>query len=88
MWELPGVEGASLAGARARFRRRFRRMERRPAAAVEQPIAGRRLRVEVYRTDPPPRAAGDRWMTPSEIEKAAAPSLTKKIVRRLAARSA
>ena len=88
MWELPGVEGDTLSAVRARFRRRFRTAAARPAAAVEQPIAGRRLRVEVYRTKRPRPSAGDRWMSASEIEKAAAPSLTKKIVRRLAVRSA
>ena len=83
MWELPGVEGDSLADVRAQFRDRFRSAERRPAATVEQPIAGRKVRVEVYRAPRAPRTDGDRWMTAAQVEEAAAPSLTKKIVRRL-----
>jgi hypothetical protein len=83
MWELPGVEADRLAVARARFRRRFPTASPDPAAVVEQPIAGRRVRVEIYRTPGVPPGAGDRWMTVSEIEGSASPSLTKKIVRRI-----
>jgi hypothetical protein len=52
-------------------------------ATVEQPIAGRRVRVEVYRVPRARRGAHDRWMTAAEIEGSASPSLTKKIVRRV-----
>jgi A/G-specific adenine glycosylase len=82
MWELPGEEADRLAEARARFRRRFPTAARRPADVVEQPIAGRRVRVEIYPAPGIPRGARDRWMTLSEIEGSASPSLTKKIVRR------
>jgi len=81
MWELPGVEAESLAKARALFRRRFRGGAASPAAVVEQPIAGRRVRVEVYGVERAAPRRGDRWMTVAEIETGAAPSLTRKIVR-------
>ena len=82
MWELPGEEADRISVARSRFRRVFPRAERRPVATLEQPIAGRRVRVEVYRVSRA-AAAGGRWMTATEIEASAAPSLTKKIVRRI-----
>ena len=82
MWELPGEEAERASLARARFRRAFPRAESRPLATIEQPIAGRRVRVEVYRVPGAP-VAGGRWMTAPEIEASAAPSLTKKIVRRI-----
>jgi A/G-specific adenine glycosylase len=83
MWELPGEEGESLVDARARFRRRFPGTAARPEGAVEQPIAGRRVRVEIYRARAVAPEPGDRWMTAAQIERSATPSLTKKIVRRL-----
>jgi len=86
MWELPGEEGDSLSSARADFRRSFRTATRRPFALVEQPIAGRIVRVEIYRASARERP-GDRWMSPAEIEKSASPSLTKKIVRRISSRA-
>ncbi|HET7453750.1 MAG TPA: NUDIX domain-containing protein, partial [Thermoanaerobaculia bacterium] len=88
MWELPGVESASLAAARAHFRRRFPGAAPTPEPVVVQPIAGRRVHVEVYRSRRAPALPGDRWMTVAEIESGAAPSLTKKIVRGLSERSA
>ena len=81
MWELPGEEADSLAVARARFRRGFPGAASRPREIVEQPSAGRRVRVEVYRARRASAAPGDRWMTAGQIERSAAPSLTKKIVR-------
>jgi len=83
MWELPGTEGSSLSATRARFRKAFRGADSRPVNAVEQPIAGRKLRVEIYRTPKPRPERGDRWMTIEEIERSASPSLTKKIARRI-----
>jgi A/G-specific adenine glycosylase len=83
MWELPGEEADRLGDARKRFRRRFPTASPRPVAVIEQPIAGRRVRVEVYRTPGVPRGARDRWMTASAIEGSASPSLTKKIVRQI-----
>jgi len=82
MWELPGEEADRISVARSRFRRAFPRAERRPLATIEQPIAGRRVRVEVYRVSRAPAADG-RWMSAREIEASASPSLTKKIVRRI-----
>lgn len=81
MWELPGEEAASLAAARALFRKRFPGAESTPEAVVVQPIAGRRVRVEVYTVGAVSVHVGDRWMTAAEIESGAAPALTKKIVR-------
>ncbi len=83
MWELPGEEGESLPAARARFRRRFPGAASRSEGTVEQPIAGRRVRVEIYRAHGVAPEPGDRWMTAPQIERSATPSLTKKIVRRL-----
>jgi len=83
MWELPGEEADRLGDARKRFRRRFPEASPLPAATVEQPIAGRRVRVEIYPAPGAPAGAGDRWMTVSEVEESASPSLTKKIVRRI-----
>jgi A/G-specific adenine glycosylase len=83
MWELPGEEDESLAAARARFRRRFRGAAARPTEIVEQPIAGRRIRVEIYPVRTVTPSAGDRWMTAPQVENSAAPSLTKKIVRKV-----
>jgi hypothetical protein len=83
MWELPGEEADRLGDARKRFRRRFPTASPWPVAVIEQPIAGRRVRVEVYRTPGAPPGARDRWMTASAIEGSASPSLTKKIVRRI-----
>jgi A/G-specific adenine glycosylase len=80
MWELPGAEGKSLSSARAAFRRHFPTAELRPVSVVEQPIAGRRVRVEIYRARETEHR-GDRWMTPAEVERSASPSLTKKIAR-------
>jgi A/G-specific adenine glycosylase len=82
MWELPGVESEVLSQARERFRRRFRPVGA-PLSTVEQPIAGRRVRVEIYSAPAPSRRPGDRWLTPQEIEASASPSLTKKIARRV-----
>jgi len=84
MWELPGEEADRLPIARARFRRRFPQAGARPVATVEQPIAGRRVRVEVYRVAAAPRGESGRWMTPREIAGSASPSLTRKIVARIA----
>ncbi|HWC65218.1 MAG TPA: A/G-specific adenine glycosylase, partial [Thermoanaerobaculia bacterium] len=84
MWELPGVESDVLSRARERFRRRFRPLAA-PFSSVEQPIAGRRVRIEIYAAPAPARRPGDRWLTPAEIEASASPSLTKKIVRRVSA---
>jgi len=81
MWELPGEEGESLAVARARFRRRFPAATARLEGTIEQPIGGRRVRVEIYRARAVAAEPGDRWMTAPQIERSAAPSLTKKIVR-------
>jgi A/G-specific adenine glycosylase len=83
MWELPGEESDRLGIARTRFRRHFPEAAPLPMATVEQPIAGRRVRVEVYRVPRARRGAHDRWMTAAEIEGSASPSLTKKIVRRV-----
>jgi A/G-specific adenine glycosylase len=83
MWELPGEEGESLAAARARFRRRFPGAASRSEGTVEQPIAGRRVRVEIYRARAVAPEPGDRWMSAPQIERSATPSLTKKIVRKL-----
>jgi adenine-specific DNA glycosylase len=83
MWELPGEEGDSLAAARVRFRRRFPDAARRPTQIVEQPIAGRRVRVEIYPAGAVSPSPGDRWMTAAEVERSAAPSLTKKVVRKV-----
>jgi len=82
MWELPGEEADRISVARSRFRRAFPRAENRPLATIEQPIAGRRVRVEVYRVARA-SAAGGRWMTADQIEASASPSLTKKIARRI-----
>jgi A/G-specific adenine glycosylase len=86
MWELPGEEADRLAVARARFRRHFPEAAPLPVATIEQPIAGRRVRVEVYPAPGAPRGARDHWMTAAEIEGSASPSLTKKIVRRISQR--
>ena len=83
MWELPGEEADRVAAARTRFRRRFPTAPPRPAAVIEQPIAGRRVRVEVYRVAGATPGPGDRWMTVSEIDGSASPSLTNKIIRRI-----
>ncbi|HKB71403.1 MAG TPA: A/G-specific adenine glycosylase [Thermoanaerobaculia bacterium] len=83
MWELPGVEADVLSVARARFRSRFRAAGRALLGTVEQPIAGKRVRVEIYSTPAPASRPGDRWMTAAEIEASASPSLTKKIARRV-----
>jgi hypothetical protein len=83
MWELPGEEADRLREARNRFRRRFPAASPRPVAVIEQPIAGRRVRVEVYRAPGAPAGERDRWMTAAAVEGSASPSLTKKIVRRI-----
>ncbi len=85
MWEPPGTESSARSVALARFRNTFPRASRKPMAAIEQPIAGRRLRVEIYRSPAPLPEPGDRWMTIDEIESSASPSLTKKIARRISA---
>lgn len=83
MWEFPTVEGRNASAARAALTRQFGRSSGRVLGSVRHDIVGRRLEIRLYAVPATEKRDG-RWMTPAQIERSAAPTLTKKIARRAA----
>jgi len=90
MWEFPAgaPSVAGCAAARAGLTRRLAALgllrESNAVADIRHTVVNRRLEVEVFRGRGAPvrvRASGGRWFSPRELERAAIPTLTRKIAR-------
>ncbi len=93
MWLFPAAEADSHRAARSRLSRALGRMGLRLdgelVGETRHTIVNRRLEIRVYRAiaarrpPPSPKGAapppGTRWLTPSELARAAVPTLTRKI---------
>ena len=91
MWEFPcgPTRPGSARAARARLSRILApyglARQREAAARVRHTVVNRRLEIEVFRARGSPRrpagAPPMRWFTPGDLERAAIPTLTRKIAR-------
>jgi adenine-specific DNA glycosylase len=91
LWEFPCGEGGSEEAARLALLRRCRELWLRVEAGRGEPashaIVGRRLRIRVFAAAPRERsgrreeAPAVRWLTAGQADRAALPTLTKKIAR-------
>ncbi|MGE5412655.1 MAG: A/G-specific adenine glycosylase [Syntrophomonadaceae bacterium] len=92
LWQFPAAEGASPADARTRLARSVRALGLAvtpgPAiASARHTMVHRRLEISVYRTEVrKPKSEvrhpkSVRWFTPERLERAAIPTLTRRIAR-------
>ena len=90
LWEFPCAEAGTRAAARhqleARARRLRLRLDRRPIGAARHTVVNRRIAIEVFLASPGPKSKiqnpkSSRWFTARQLERAAIPTLTRKIAR-------
>jgi len=94
LWQFPSAEGATAAEAARRLGRTLRRLGvaldgRSPISSARHTIMNRRLDIRVYPsglTSRKPKAEirnskSVRWFTPERLEKAAIPTLTRRVAR-------
>lgn len=91
LWEFPSAAGGSASLALRRLRERLRKAgieldSSRPVARAAHTVVNRRLAIEVFRTSVHPSRTPRRkpeetwrWFRPSELSRAAIPTLTRKI---------
>jgi A/G-specific adenine glycosylase len=88
MWEFPSGESESPAGARRALGRRLRDLKLAlsgspPIGRARHAVVNRRIEIAVFRArserDAGPGSDQARWFLPGELEKAAVPTLTRKI---------
>jgi len=92
LWEFPSAEGPSAAAARRRLAEKLHPfglvLEKSASATARHAVVNRRIRIEVFParpgSQPPipgPPLPGARWFTPRQLDRAAIPTLTRKVAR-------
>jgi A/G-specific adenine glycosylase len=83
MWEFPSADGRRRQDARKRLELSYR-LSAKPLVSLRHAVVGRDLMIDVYRAEPEGASGRGRWMSPGQIARGAAPTLTKKVARSLA----
>jgi len=90
LWEFPSAEATTKAAARERLGERLRplrlRLDRRPIGVARHTIVNRRIAIEVFSASSNPKSKiqnpeSGRWFTAAQLQRAAIPTLTRKIAR-------
>jgi A/G-specific adenine glycosylase len=92
LWEFPSAEGRSAAAARRRLAKKLRPhglvLEDRAPGKARHTVVNRRIRIEVFpaspdshRTIPNSQLPDARWFTRRQLDRAAIPTLTRKVAR-------
>jgi len=93
LWEFPSAEARTRAAARGRLASKARRLRLRladePVGRARHTVVNRRILVEVFPASLNPKSKIqnpklERWFTPAQLEKAAIPTLTRKVARAVA----
>jgi A/G-specific adenine glycosylase len=90
LWQFPSGEGPTAEIARTRLRQSLvplgLRVRPGVAAVTRHTMVNRRLTIEIFVAEPARRRAspacrGKRWFRPHDLERAAIPTLTRKVAR-------
>jgi A/G-specific adenine glycosylase len=92
LWEFPSAEGTSAAAARRRLAEKLRplglALEDGASGSASHTVVNRRIRIEVFPATPDQRLpmfdariADARWFTRRQLDRAAIPTLTRKVAR-------
>jgi A/G-specific adenine glycosylase len=88
LWEFPCAEAETRAAARRLLAARVRPLgldlEKKPLGVARHTVVNRRIYVEVFPANPKSRVQNPkwvRWFTTRQLEKAAIPTLTRKVAR-------
>jgi len=90
LWEFPSAEALTKAEARRMLAAKAQalriRLDRRPIGAARHTVVNRRIAIEVFSASPNPKSKIQnpklaRWFTAGQLQKAAIPTLTRKIAR-------
>ncbi len=92
LWEFPSAEGPSAAAARRRLAEKLRPLglvlEDGASGNAKHTVVNRRIRIEVFPASPDSRLpipdsrpSGARWFTRRQLDRAAIPTLTRKVAR-------
>ena len=90
LWEFPSAEAITRAEARRKLAAKAQalriRLDRGPIGAARHTVVNRRITIEVFPARPIPRSRipnpkSVRWFTAAQLQRAAIPTLTRKIAR-------
>jgi A/G-specific adenine glycosylase len=86
LWEFPCAEGRSPLAARSHLAEKLRPhglvLEKSPRGRARHTVVNRRIWIEVFRrTIPDSRFPDARWFTRRQLDRAAIPTLTRKVAR-------